>query len=86
MAIGQLMHQGITAVLESRARNSAFKSSVLAPWGQAGVWPEKLPPWGPWYERVGSWECKDKPLIECIIILGAECDGRGRNQQVCVCL
>lgn len=46
MAIGQLMHQGTTTVLKSRARNSAFKSSVLAPWGQAGVWPEKPPAGG----------------------------------------
>lgn len=41
MATGQLMHQGTTTVLESRDKNSAFKSSVLASWGQAGVWPEK---------------------------------------------
>lgn len=46
MAIGQLMHQGTTAVLESGAKNNAFKSSVLAPRGQAGVWPEKLPAGG----------------------------------------
>lgn len=86
MAIGQLMHQGTTAVLESRARNSAFKSSVLAPQGQAGEWPEKLPAGGAWYERLGSWVCMDTPLVGRVIRCGAECAGRGRNQQVWVCL
>lgn len=70
MAIGQLMHQGTTAVLESRARSSAFKSSVLASRGQASVWPEKLPAGGAWYERLGLWVCMDKPLAGLIIIVG----------------
>lgn len=72
--------------MESGARNNAFKSSVLAPWGQAGVWPEKLPAGGAWYGRLGSWECMDKTLIELRIVHGAESDGRGTNQQVWVCL
>jgi len=36
------MHYGTTAVLGSRARDRAFKSTALAPLGQADVCPEKL--------------------------------------------
>lgn len=79
MAIGQLMHQGTTAVFWRVDIETVLLKALYLPLGDRQVYGQRSYQLGEgvWYGRLGLWGCMDKSLVDLIIIY---C--RSRNQQV----